>query len=457
MYGLQGANLCYLCYIDGMQKQISDWLMNNKGMEHSSLPSVRALAAQWGCSSLTVNRALKGLAVLGEVYVIPKKGYYWGSSPVVKTLISRKNSARQRVYSSLIRDFSAGVFHPFEALPSSKELARLYRISVKGMRSLLKELCSEDFIRSEGRLYYLPHARSRSSETVVYWVGRCDVQGQMLLQSERELEFVRQVQTQAFERGLRVRALGYEVDSRCLWESSGKKVNVRSLSGVGFLISTWLIPQSGYLLSMLEKTGMPLSIWWEHSLAELPHIRRDRVAFFNLAFGETPGRVVGEHLKALGVQRVAFLSPFHGSEWSKGRLCGLERSWGHHGGVFACVGDSWDSPAAWAVSGNSLEERESNLRAVLYPWWQACMVQKVDAVVAVNDLIVGYLPSIAEYRPYVVAFDYSDFALRNRVNSFAFDTGAMVRQMLYFVSRPDAKIFSPRQVHEVVGRVVLAD
>lgn len=425
-------------------------------MEHSSLPSVRALALQWGCSSLTVNRALKRLAVLGEVYVLPRKGYYWGARPASKPLVSPAQNVRERVRQSLIRDLSGGVFHPFEALPSSKELARLYSISVKGIRSLLKELFREGFIRAEGRLYYLPHARSRSSETVIYWVGRCDGHGQMLLQAERELEFVRQVQTQAFERGLRVRSLGYEIDSRSLWEASGKRVNVGALRGVGFLISTWLIPQCGYLLSQLAKTGMPLSIWWEHSLAELPRMGRDRVAFFNLAFGESPGRVVGEHLKAMGFQRVAFISPFHGSEWSKGRLRGLERSAGPHG-VFACVGDCWDSPVAWELSGNSQEERDSQLRTVLEPWWQACKAQKVDAVVAVNDLMVAYLPAIADYRPYVVAFDYSDFALRNRVNSFAFDMGAMVRQMLYFISRPDAKVFSAGQVHEVVGRVVLAD
>lgn len=60
----------------------------------------------------------------------------------------------------------------------------------------------------------------------------------------------------------------------------------------------------------------------EHPLYDIPRVlkKEKRYAFFNLAFGDFPGRAVGHFLKERGMERVAFISPYHMSMWSRDRL-----------------------------------------------------------------------------------------------------------------------------------------
>ena len=81
------------------------------------------------------------------------------------------------------------------------------------------------------------------------------------------------------------------------------------------------------LFALLASTRFPVSVWWEHPLYDIPRAlkKEKRYAFFNLAFGDFPGRAVGHFLKKKGMERIAFVSPYHMSMWSVDRLCGLKK------------------------------------------------------------------------------------------------------------------------------------
>lgn len=63
----------------------------------------------------------------------------------------------------------------------------------------------------------------------------------------------------------------------------------------GAVVSTMLVFNISKLFALLACTRFPISVWWEHPLYDIPRAlkKEKRYAFFNLAFGDFPGRAVG--------------------------------------------------------------------------------------------------------------------------------------------------------------------
>jgi len=430
---------------------------------HTPLPSVRVLARHFSASALTVQRALHDLVDLGLAYSLPRKGYYWGSEPKKIVPLPTTLPERERVRAELRSDLQSGVFHPFHALPGPKVLAVHYGISTGLMRQVLSESLREGLLRRERRCYYLPITRVHPDSACVGLVVRCDARGHLRLDSERERAFFRDVQDTVNERALRLVVLGCYEDgfsAPILLDRGGRPVVLSEIQRplLGFLVSTWLVHNPLALLHLLRAEHAPLAVWWEHPVTLVPRLSREaKVAFFNVAFGDAPGRAVGEYLRGLGYKRVVFLSPFHGSEWSKGRLRGLVDGLGrgHFGNVMSLVSERWDSPWDLIVQ----EGRGEGMRRALAHELEKLLAQmrsnEVEALVCVNDMVAACAEDILGAPSiHLVGFDYSAEGLRRRFDSFAFNTSGMARQMLYHLLQPSAGLFAQASLQEVVGRLV---
>jgi DNA-binding transcriptional regulator YhcF (GntR family) len=466
---------------NGLAGRILRGLEAEGGREpHAPLPSIRDLARHFGVSVNTVQRALRSLSARGAAYGVPGKGYYWGKGPAPAPPIPRrKPDGPHRTAEALKEDLRSGALGPFARLPAQKALADRYRVSTRTLRKALLALEGEGVLDRRGRAYRFKAGPSATTGSLVILVTRCDVSGRLILDSERELDFLKAAYTESRALRLELRVIGYGPGNRLL-DRQGREVPPvpRGRPVLGFLVSTWLIPDVQGILALLKPYRSPISIWWEHSPESLSGTRLPRNAvFFNLSFGERPGVLVAETLLGLGHTHVLFLSPFHASAWSRQRLEGLRnRILKAPGGRVTAVTDaSHASPwsfqeEAWkearaevgdlAVDDPKVMRRKSRIlaRQVKAMLAGPRPAPEATAWVCVNDEVAEIVSAYLGARnggpaPYLISFDNSAASYRLGIDSFAFDSGAMAREMLFHLTRPSASVFRGRGVIELGGRV----
>jgi DNA-binding transcriptional regulator YhcF (GntR family) len=449
------------------------------------LPSIRNLARHFGVSINTVQRALRILSAHGDAYGVPGKGYYWGTGPApAPSLPPRKTDGPGRIAEALKEDLRTGALEPFARLPAQKAMADRYRISTRTLRKALLALEADGVLDRHGRTYRFKSASPAVPGSFVILVTRCDISGRLILDSERELDFLKAAYMETRALRLELQVIGFGPGGRLL-DRQGRKVSPTpgGRPVLGFLVSTWLIPDIHGILASLRPYHLPISIWWEHSPESLSRTRLPRnIVFFNLSFGERPGAIIAETLLGLGHTHVLFLSPFHASAWSRQRLEGLRnRILKAPGGRVMAVADaSHASPwsfqeEAWKEFGGGngalaaddpkvLRRKSRNLaRRVKDMLAEAAAAAEATAWVCVNDEVAEIVSAYLRTRdrktrdgrpaPYLISFDNSAASYRLGIDSFAFDSGAMVREMLFHLTRPSAAVFPGRGLIDLDGRV----
>jgi DNA-binding LacI/PurR family transcriptional regulator len=222
-----------------------------------------------------------------------------------------------------------------------------------------------------------------------------------------------------------------------------------------------LVDDPQALLERLARLRLPLSVWWEHAPNSFPRIRHSPgLLGFNLSFGASAGLAVGKHLAEQGRLEVAFLSPFHGNEWSPARLQGLREAIDRSGGtVLEFVDPRYASPWDLRNLSGGEEGMRSLLRESLEGFLQDPRLRATPTWVLVNDLAAVELFGLLRERkasiPHVIGFDNGSDSERIGFDSFEFHTDGMVRQMLHHIAHPKAALFAGPPVHEMLGRLVV--
>jgi len=435
-----------------------------RGMRRAqgALPSVRELAQELGASPQTVHKVLKGLAGEGAVHALPRKGYYWGREGHAAAVLA--GSGEERLLARFLGDLKQGAYHPWKELPSRKSLAQLYGAGERRVGRMLERLVRREVLERRGRGFFLASPVRSAPDATVLVVVRCDARGELILETEREIDFLRSVRRESAEQGLEPAVLGYcqEGGGRFL-DRQGRESDPSRLPGtvLGALVSTWLVPEPEALLRRLARLGLPLSAWWEHPPEEFPRLRiRAGLAGFNLSFGEAAGAAVGRHLAATGRLDVAFVSPFHASDWSRARLRGLRDSIEERGGtVREFVETRHASPRHLHELGGGVEGMRRLLQRSLESFLEEPCLRGIPTWVLVNDLAAASMHRILKDRgelvPHLVGFDNTSDSERLGFDSFEFHTDGMVRQMLHHITRPEAALFAGAAVHEMLGRLVV--
>lgn len=440
-------------------------ILRHRRPDGAPLPSVRTLARQFDRSPQTVQKVLRVLKDRGLIHTLPRKGGYWGATspkPVFpQEPVDRSTKARER----LLADLRCGVYHPYQDLPPLRSLAQLYGVPPSRLGPILEGFVATGILEHRGRSYGLAQPRSAQSRGTILLVSRCDAQGRLLFDSERETDFMKSVHREGRERNLRILVAGWnEAGGGRFLDQQGRELDPSALPGVflGTIVSTWLVQDPDLLLERLHPLRQPISVWWEHPGRDFPSPRRYRPSTvgFNLSFGPTPGLTVGRHLRSREFRRIAFVSPFHASEWSRSRLAGLvEGLQDGEATVEAFTNDEFES--AWHyrqaagndAAGAEMLRREvrraiERMRATEFPCW-----------VAVNDhvawIVLEELREQGRPRPYLVSFDNSSICDTYQIDAFEFHTEGMVRQMIYHILQPKARLFQGGGLHEMVGRLVL--
>ena len=236
-------------------------------------------------------------------------------------------------------------------------------------------------------------------------------------------------------------------------DAGGNRVEMESCRGCfGAVVSTMLVFNVNRLFAELSCTRFPVAVWWEHPLYDIPRAlkKEKRFAFFKLAFGEFPGRSVGRFLKEKGMNRVAFVSPYHMSMWSRDRLKGLKK-------VGLEVFEATD--ASHASHFDFMQEKGAHEHFSRILQKLVKEIPPVDAWVVSNDRVGVELLSLVEQGklkrpPYMVSFDNSNDSYRNRLDSFEFNLDALAVQSVYHLVSPGITLYGKEDFRELSGHVV---
>lgn len=443
-------------------------ILRDPGPDQAPLPSIRKLAAHYGVSTLTIHKTLRKIQQQGKIFCIPNKGYFWGVKWLRDPIPSVKKASKfEEAKARLFADFQCGAYHPSDPLPTQQALAQLYRLAPTRIGVLFQQFVQIGVLIRKGRSYFLAAQDSVNSHTTVLIVSRCNAEGQLLFDSERETDFMKAFHRERMRCNMRLAVAGWYEERPGIGkflDANGKEFRIQKTPGIllGVIVSTWMMASPLEVLKRLWKLNVPVSVWWEHPQELFPRPVRSRSSTvgFNISFGSSAGVAVGRYLLRQGHHhRIAFISPFHASEWSKNRLLGLQQGFYQPGReVQVYVDDTYDSAGTYhRVYG--VAAGEQMIRQCL-----SSIIANTDLMletvwVAVNDhtalILIEILKERGWARPYIISFDNSTIAEANRIDSFEFHTEGMVRQMFYHLQNPGAMLYQDQGLHEMVGRLVI--
>lgn len=418
------------------------------------MPSVRKMAAQLGLSTATVHKAYRELSDEGFIKSYQGKGCFWGGLPVALSV--PKSDTNSVVESMFAKDLESGFLNAFDRIPSIKELSIRYKVSAYNIKNFLSLQVTRGVLRQVGAKYFFNEERSVGSSNYIIFVHRCDERGRFEIDAERESEVFRKMSQFAAEQKIAVHFVGYHEGSDTLFASDGQRfIPKDDVHCLGAFLSTWLVFKPTNLFNHFAKFSAPISVWWEYAPKDLPKTTQNRKkwAFYNVSFGKEAGVIVAQYLKSKGVKKVHYVSPFHGSFWSRARLEGLENS-----GVEVLplldnrFASPFDIPDVAARDGLTQQEF---LKSVMERLLDNATL---DYFVCSNDWVALTLLDIysarGKRRPYVIGFDDTIESYKYVFDSLAFNVETMVKEALYHIISPSIYANFRRQMQSPLGKVV---
>ncbi|MEN9309345.1 MAG: hypothetical protein RL173_3277 [Fibrobacterota bacterium] len=457
--------ICIICIIPWMESMIQE-LLRHRGPDGSALPSVRGMARQFDRSPQTLQKALKILKARGEIHSLPRKGCYWGAIPKAPAAADRRVDLVAKARERLLSDLRCGAYHPHRELPAQQSLSQIYGVSPSRIGQILDGFVETGILERRGRFHAPAQPISPPRHGTVLLVSRCDSHGKLLLDTERETDFMKSVHREGRERNLRIVVAGWleGANGGSLLDQQGREFRPETMPGIllGTIASTWLVLEPNRLFERLWRLRRPISVWWEHpmDIFPAPSAHRPSTVGFNLSFGPAPGITVGRHLRALGHRDIAFFSPFHASEWSRMRLTGIVEGLKDGDATLQTFLDE-RYESAWHFRQAAGHDRtgEVAIRRILRTMVDGALARHIPCWVVVNDhvatIVLEELRQRGASRPYLVSFDNSSLCDAHQIDAFEFHTEGMVRQMIYHLLHPNAHLFRNGGLHEMVGRMAL--
>jgi hypothetical protein len=221
-----------------------------------------------------------------------------------------------RLAQTIASQIQAGRFGSEHALPSPKDFAKLHGLHPATVRKSLNILLNQGVIERQGRSWKIatPPFGKPDLPPVLWCIGAADAEGNLRMDTDREWDFWREIQGEAIRSGMEPRLVPW----------SGALLPLDEAFGA--VVSTWHMTDSTALLDTLQRARLPTTVWVaNHETLPGPRYRQSRTLWFHdLAFGKESGQAMARHLARLEHRRIAWISPFHGSTWSRNRLAGLQ-------------------------------------------------------------------------------------------------------------------------------------
>ncbi len=443
------------------------------------LPSIREIARMCGVSIATAWKEIKhledeGLLTTRWGHHTRPTGPQTADLPVKKESWPKWESVKDRI----LEDVKSGVYPPATMLPSKKQLQSRFSVSFQTIRKSLEALNSTGVIEPKGngfRVCFRTPVRKWRPRIVV--VGSGSRPPTPKIESERERDFYHFLTVEAQTAQVDLEFVVYDDWGEQPFFYCSRKGKISFLAeddGVlGYIVSSWHIKNLRMCLHSIATSDKPVSVWVENP-SGYDGIRKGGCTFFNIGYSPLPGRQMGEYLLKMGHREIAYVSPFHGSRWSRERLQGLADSFSRTGQDYKVHPFTPGSAESeWSFTDEILKNAQhekllttNQLRQSLPPQFEfryerlrseeikllrdrfifqvirpavdwIIENRKITAIVASNDLcallILDYLNWLdipVPSRLSVAGFDDSFQGLTQGLTSYSFNTRFLVKEML---------------------------
>lgn len=418
------------------------------------LPSVRALAARWKCSPTTVQGVLRKARAQGWIET-RSGGGSWPAGRMPAPTAPRARRTAESLAAELREEIRSGRWGGGERLPPPKHMAARFQVHPATARKAYGLLADDGTVEKLGRSWQVSLPRRRSdAQPVLLCLGAGERDGSLRLGSDREWDFWREIQIEAARNNL--------LPEIHPWTGKLPELGLRP---VGAVVSTWHLTDPYPLLSALHRARLPSAVWLENPVLSPTRlsIRSPWLGFHDMAYGLESGAVLADHPLIRKHARIAWISPFHGAEWSRNRLEGMRKNLPGETILHEALGpwvSEWDfqeaiwrDPEAWKrvrLDGLRGESRFSDLVRPLMealgrdrlidsfsPALEKALASGSTLWVAASDWValacLDWLGARGLRAPGDVAlagFDDTREALRHGLTSVRFDAPMMARAMV---------------------------
>lgn len=329
------------------------------------LPALAELAFSAGVSTATMHRAVGRLKAQGALWTVPGQGTYVGFKrkfPEQSQSQAMGRSLRylwERTKARIENDLATGRFASEAYLPEIRDLLSLYGVNYRTLRKALSSLAEEGRLEWVGaRLRPATAHRLPAHNTVVCFArGASSADEVGALQKER----VRLLESMCLRHNLDLFTVHYSFTPHGLRPVANREREAFSRAAdnrvLGFVVLTEGLEHLGLrrFVRRLTQYERAIAVLDTQEVLQPGDIRGAgrHLRLFSAGGSRTAGLEMGRHLIDLGHRRCVYLSPYHGTEWSRSRLGGLQQA-------FAGIGEL---DAVRAVTAGS----ESYRAEALYP------------------------------------------------------------------------------------------
>lgn len=466
------------------------------------LPSVRSLAQQCKVCNGTAQKGISHLRERGLISTEPRVGILrpgLHQPPATPAFPARWRQIWHQIHSDLQR----GQFPRDRPLPGLKELGLRYQCTPTPVRRALSALVISGTLQKHGRNYFQATPKKMGKRSSIVRLLAFTRQGTFPVETQRELDFFMAVEEECRISGLELHRVGYEDYGNSPRFVQGGKSHLYLPSPpanlLGTLLASWHMQSPSSCIEALRREGLPLAIWSESENPTPPpqSLRKTKLRYFDIGYGQGPGIQIAKTILQQGLNKVAYISPFHASAWSKDRWLGLQEilqsrqvdtllfarnefhnpwsvrdriekdyNWKSQSRIFLKNLDY--DPSLPPALNTPLEEalieykRNELLWKICEPLFIGAAQAKCQAWVLANDLVAllaqAYLQTknSTNYAPQLLAgFDNSPSSLRAGLNSFEFDTRSLVRAMLGYILHPQSSLYSSGEIIRPPGFLLL--
>ncbi len=302
----------------------------------SRLPPERTLARLLGCSLVTAHKAVTRLAAEGIVEPVPRRGTRIlqrpePALPEPQSRVLLPTSALERLKRRLAHDVLHGR-HPFERLPSIKEMAVDYGCGRDLLRAALASLVDQGYLERNGRGYAIPATRQAPSLTL-HLVAIGDNMGLLGQQAPHQLPLLEQLEETCRRRSLGFRAhilprgFGHPSLSRAV-ERELRRAAADSATAGFVVCHLFISPRlrehilqsiaGPHPTALLDDSGQ-ISIDTRNSLPHNWHL-------FTVTQSALCGRIAARYLVERGHRRLAFVGAYPKASWQAQRFEGARQA-----------------------------------------------------------------------------------------------------------------------------------
>jgi DNA-binding transcriptional regulator YhcF (GntR family) len=308
----------------------------------ATLPPIRALAKASDVSFVTMWKAFNLFTQNGFIVPAPKSNKFifsFDDTPVEEHVqpsdlsdcstdnshISSRQSTTDRIY----KDIISGRFATHEKLPSCKEMQLLYDVSFSTLKKSLTDLVQEQIIEFRTNGYYLPSLTGNTGHSRIVVISYGMEDGKLWV-DHQDKNYFRVIESECIRMNIQLDVIVHHSKNNRLHfihSASTKEYNLEDQSILGYIFIVANIDSSPELvLDRLVRLKRNIAVLDVVGGWRIPQCARNNryVRYFTTTASELPAKRVAQYLLSKGHNRIAFMSPFHRSLWSKRRLSTLD-------------------------------------------------------------------------------------------------------------------------------------